>query len=123
MLHGRIALKLASATEQDALDVLDRLVRRAQERLTLELETSKAVLTDLSTASFSATEKSLETVLRQEMRLLERWSQWYDEAMMSVTTMPVDGASMALEQRVTSARAQGKRALAEATRALQSVAR
>ena len=65
----------------------------------------------------------METVLRQEMRLLERWSQWYDEAMMSVTTMPVDGASMALEQRVTSARAQGKRALAEATRALQSVAR
>jgi hypothetical protein len=85
---------LASASEQDALAVVDLIAASARARLALERQQGTAIV-----AAASDRTKAQET----EHQVLEAWTKWYGEALDSVRRLPVTGASPAIDARVTEA--------------------
>jgi aminopeptidase YwaD len=114
-LHGRIALGLASAREEDALAVLDLVASRAAARMALELETSRRVLLDTA----GSTSAEFQTAQAEQIVLLGRWGLWYDQAMAAVASMPVDPASATLLSRIRDVRTEASQALSQAKLALR----
>jgi hypothetical protein len=87
---------LAAATAQDASAVVDLLSHAAQRRLTLEREQGGVLVEKTSDrAAASATEQ----------RVMGAWAKWYAEALDSVESLPVGGATDALRAQIARAKA------------------
>jgi hypothetical protein len=86
---------LASASEQDALAVVDLIGASARARLALERQQGTAIV-----AAASDRPKAQET----ERQVVEAWTKWYGEALDSVRRLPVTGPSTEVDDAVTRAR-------------------
>ncbi|HVH57416.1 MAG TPA: M28 family peptidase [Vicinamibacterales bacterium] len=89
------AYLLASATERDAMSVIDLLDRAAAARLALERRQGPEIVAKSSDRA--AAEKV-------EEQVIAAWMKWYGEAFDSVSRLPVSGATPALTARITAAR-------------------
>src|SRR5699024_5444104 len=88
------AYLLASATERDALAVVDLLERAATARLALERGQGPEIVARSS--GRAAAEKV-------EEQVINAWIKWYGEALDSVSRLPIAGASRDLTGRITTA--------------------
>ncbi|MFC2170223.1 M28 family peptidase, partial [Acidobacteriota bacterium] len=100
VVHGNGALTLASADEQDARSLLKLIEKEAQKRLEQELGVSKDLLADISSGILDSQDITLTSQLPKELDYLKLWIKWYEEALLSVETMPVGGAKDELRQEI-----------------------
>jgi aminopeptidase YwaD len=85
----------ASATNRDALAVVDLLATAAAKRLSLEREQGRTLVAQ------SAAPRDAEAV---ERHVIDAWIKWYGEALDSVTRLPAAGATRTLVDRVAAAK-------------------
>lgn len=86
---------LASATESDALAVVELLERSASARLALERRQGPAIVA--KAPDRAAAEKV-------EQQVIAAWRKWYGEALDSVTRLPASGMSTVVQTRIDSAK-------------------
>jgi hypothetical protein len=86
---------LSSASEQDALSVVELLAAAAQARLKLEREQGGAFLAKAADTALAAT---------TERQVLAAWTKWYGEALDSVERLPVGGETESVRARVAQAK-------------------
>jgi aminopeptidase YwaD len=89
------AYLLASATEADALAIVDLLQRAALDRLALERRQGAGIVAQ---AADKATAEKIES------EVIEAWIKWYGEAFDSVATLPAGAPSAPLDAAITAAR-------------------
>jgi Zn-dependent M28 family amino/carboxypeptidase len=98
---GATAVLLASATDDDAMRVVDLLLKAAGNRFAVEARQSADFV---SKAADKAQAEAGERVL------MDAWRKWYVRALESVLSLPVTPASDRLQERVRAAVAQIDRA-------------
>ncbi len=86
---------LASATEADALSVVDLLERAAATRLALERKQGPDLVAKASDRA--AAEKI-------EQQVIAAWIKWYGEAFDSVARLPASGPSAVVQSRIDKAK-------------------
>jgi len=85
---------LSSASDQDALSVVELLGAAAQARLKLEREQGALLAKAADTALAATTER----------QVLAAWTKWYGEALDSVERLPVGGETESVRARVAQAK-------------------
>ena len=89
------ALLLATATEQDAVDVVRLVEAAAASRMALERRQGAALVAKAGdTAAAEAVERQVAAA----------WVKWFGEALDAVSTLPAAGPTAALEARIAAAR-------------------
>ena len=93
VVHGRVALAIASGTERDAHHVLALIEANMGRRLERERRTALRRMA-------ASSDEDRERIVAEERKLLTLWADWYDEAARSVTALVVGASGPALDQHI-----------------------
>jgi len=103
VVHGIAAQILALGESTDAAVLLRVVNNSAEQRLRHEATTAEAVLRDWTS---TAGGQSFGESYRMQIKFIERWAFWYEEALLSIRDFPVGAPEERLMEGIESARRQ-----------------